>query len=229
MGKRFTPYHFTSVGLSKFAERILISSSRATRRVWSSYHSGMPAIIVNSYAGPNGPIRPIAVNGNHRTLAAEALGAPIVLALIQGYPPPYRAVLFHWDDWAETLRFFRWLESEGALRMSPRQVLRNGVETIIRVADTPAPWLLAPPGDAIQALDVYERFWRRRVERIGDLDPRRLKRVWGGVEPTRPRDTPVVEIDATNAVVTFQELLETSREQRPRTSPAETKRRYTER
>ena len=33
-----------------------------------------------SFAGPLGPIRPITTNGNHRSMAFEALGCPVVLA-----------------------------------------------------------------------------------------------------------------------------------------------------
>jgi hypothetical protein len=140
-------------------------------------------------------VRPITANGNHRTLAFEALGAPLVLAEVRDYDPPYQMTLRDGaDDWQTTLDFLRWLEALGVVRLSSRPVLQEGPWVTLRVADSIAPWLVAPPLEALDALDAYEGFHHEKIERIGQMDTKLLRRQWRTVAAAQVRWDPMAQM-----------------------------------
>jgi hypothetical protein len=154
----------------------------------------VPCVVVDSMKGPFGPVRPITVNGNHRTLAFEALGAPLVLAEVRNYDPPYQMTLRDGaDDWQTTLDFLRWLEAHRVVRLSSRPVLQEGPWVTLRVADSIAPWLVAPPLDALDALDAYEGFHHGKINRIGQMDTKLLRRQWRAVAAAQARWDPMAQ------------------------------------
>jgi hypothetical protein len=181
LGERFSPYHDSVSELAVLAQRLLLGQGDPDRLVQVLGHprTPEPAVVVNSIPGPWGPVRPVTVNGNHRTLAFEALGAPLILAKVHSFRPPYRIQMDRQDDWPTTLEFLRWLASFDVVRLSSRAVVREGESVHLRVAEAPVPWLAAPPRDAWAALTAYEAFYGRPVERFGRLDRRELERQWG--------------------------------------------------
>jgi hypothetical protein len=98
LGELFKPYHWSSNGLAKMALRILDEQGDAESLLELFGCQRDLEIVVNSFPGPLGPVRPIAVNGNHRTLALEALGVPAVLAELQPYAAPYRCEFYDGDE-----------------------------------------------------------------------------------------------------------------------------------
>jgi hypothetical protein len=118
------------------------------------------------------------VNGNHRTLALEALGVPLAMAEVRTFVGPYSITFGEDDDWSTALEFLRWLEERHALRMSTRAVHRSGYWIELRVAEATTPWLASSPYDALRALAAYEAFFGRKVEGFGQVDRARLLRTW---------------------------------------------------
>jgi len=136
-------------------------------------------ICVSSIAGPLGPIRPIGTNGNHRSMAFDALECPVVLVEMYEESPPYQITYIEADDdWKTTRDFLEWQEERGGLRMSSRSVVRDGGHLELRIAEVTAPWLAASPREAFAALDAYERFWNQELETIGPLLITELRQTW---------------------------------------------------
>lgn len=135
-------------------------------------------IVVSSFAGPLGPIRPLTANGNHRSMAFGALGCPVVLAEVYDVSPPYRIEYNEDDDWEITRNFLKWQEKRGALRFWSRPVVRDGGYLELRVAEAVTPWLATSPRDAFAALDAYERFWDQKLETVGPLLVSELRQTW---------------------------------------------------
>jgi hypothetical protein len=136
-------------------------------------------ICVSSIAGPLGPIRPIGTNGNHRSMAFDALECPVVLVELWEESPPYQIRYNEADDdWKTTRDFLKWQEEWGALRFSSRSVVRDGGYLELRVAEAATPWLAASPREALAALDAYERFWDQKLETVGPLLVSELRRTW---------------------------------------------------
>jgi len=183
LGASFSPYHYSVEQLAFLAEKVLLEQGNpdGLAQLFGHPRSPEPAVVVNSMPGPFGPVRTITVNGNHRTLIFEAVGAPLILAKVHRYRSPYRCKLRLEDDWRTTLVFLRWLESFKVLRLSSRAVVSKDPWVYLRVAEAPIPWLAASPQDALAALATYEQFYGRRIERIGPLDRRLLQRQWGSV------------------------------------------------
>jgi hypothetical protein len=160
-----------------------------------SAHFGDPrsfyVIVVSSIPGPFGPIRQITTNGNHRSMAFEALECPLVLAEVHYDRPPYRITYREEDDdWATTKSFLRWQGERGALRLSSRPVVRHGPYLELRIAEATTPWLATSPHDAMAALNAYERFWGRKLKTVGPLDIAELRRTWksaGREDVRKPR------------------------------------------
>ena len=149
--------------------------------------SSGPCVVVDSLDGPFGPIRQITVNGNHRTLALEALGVPLAMAEVRTYVGPYSVTFGQEDDWSTALAFLRWLEARGVLRMSSRAVHRVGYWVELRIAEAPTPWLAASPHDALKALIAYEAFFGRKVQGFGHVDRGVLLRTWRSTAGTSQR------------------------------------------
>jgi hypothetical protein len=136
-------------------------------------------ICVSSIAGPLGPIRPIGTNGNHRSMAFDALECPVVLVEIYEENPPYQITYNEVDDdWKTTRDFLEWQEERKGLRLSSRSVVRDSGYLKLRIADAVAPWLAASPREAFAALDAYERFWDQKLETIGPLLVAELRQTW---------------------------------------------------
>ena len=112
----------------------------------------VPAVVADSIPGPFRPVRPIGVNGNHRTLALEAIEAPLILCQVHRFKALYRCKFHEDDDWPWTLSFLRWLEARQVLRLSARPIAGEDPWVWLRVADATIPWLAAPPSDALGAL-----------------------------------------------------------------------------
>ena len=160
------------------------SSSRETprpERALGYPGKPVPAVVADSIPGPFGPVRPIGVNGNHRTLALEAIEVPVLLCQVHRFKAPYRCKFHEDDDWPRTLSFLRWLEARQVLRLSARPIVREDPWVWLRVADATVPWLAAPPRDALGALRAYQEFYRRPLLRIGSLDTASLEREWRSV------------------------------------------------
>jgi hypothetical protein len=149
----------------------------------------MPALVVNSLTGPNGPVRYITTNGNHRTAALQALNVPVVLAEIDFIQPPYRSYVPHsGDEFNTVIAFLRWLDAKGAIRLSAGPIGRGHLSGVFRVADTPAPWLLGHPADAILALNIYETITGRPLKEIGGMHTAELRAEWRHVPKPEPVD-----------------------------------------
>ena len=206
LGERFKPYHWSSNGLAKMALRILDEQGDAESLLELFGCQRDLEIVVNSFLGPLGPVRPIAVNGNHRTLALEALGVPAVLAELQPYAPPYRCELHDGDEFESALPFLRWLDDRGGIRLASRPVVWSYFGPEVRVAEAQAPWILAPPWRAFEALDAYEVLKGRRLDVIGHMSVTELRRTWARAaregKPTERADKPI-EIVPSDAVGIF--------------------------
>jgi len=183
LGASFSPYHYSVEDLAVLAEKVLLEQGNpdGLARLFGDPRSPEPAVVVKSIPGPVGPVRIVTVNGNHRTLIFEALGAPLILAKVQRYKAPYRCKFRQEDEWRTTLAFLRWLESFEVLRLSTRAVVATEPWIYLRVAEAPTPWLAASPQSALAALTTYEQIYGRRIERIRQLDRKLLQREWGSV------------------------------------------------
>lgn len=185
LGRPFKPYHYTSAGLAEMALRILSEQGDPDGLAFLFGHPRRPTIVVWSVPGPLGPIRPITLNGNHRTIALRALGVPVVLAEVRPWVPPYRCRVRSEREWHRTWPFLEWLHEHGAIRLSPRPVVETGAPCgftrEIRVSDAPAPWLLAPPRCAVRALEVYEALKGARIEHVGRLNTSLLRGRWSHI------------------------------------------------
>jgi len=147
-------------------------------------------IVVTSIPGPFGPIRPIGTNGNHRSMAFEALGCPVVLAEVSNEGPPYRITYKeNVDAWQITRDYLKWLEDQGAIRLSSRSVVRRGQFLDIRIAEATTPWLASSPREALAALDAYEQFWGHKLESVGQLQMSELRRRWKSAARTKVRSS----------------------------------------
>jgi len=181
LGAPFSPYHYSVEELAFMAEKVLLEQGNPSglAELFGHPRNPEPGVVADSIPGPFGPVRPISVNGNHRTLVFDALEAPLILAEVHRSRPPYRCKFHQDDDWRTTLSFLRWLESCKVLRLSSHPFVRTGPWVYLRIAEAPTPWLAASPGDALAASSAYEQFYRRRIERIGQLDLRLLRQQWG--------------------------------------------------
>jgi hypothetical protein len=180
LGKPFTPTHHSVKGIAQMAAIILAEQGDTDGLVYlfGDPRSHVPCVVVDSVPGPFGPVRPITINGNHRTLALEALGAPIVMAEVRDYVGPFSIQYSEDDEWKVTFDFLRWLESHGAVRLSARPIIRENRWLRLRISDAPAPWLATSPEEALATLDAYEVFHNRKVDHIGALDTKVLRRQW---------------------------------------------------
>ncbi len=183
LGVPFTPYHESPDELVFLAETILLEQGNAhgLNELFGYPGKPVPAVVADSIPGPFGPVRPIGVNGNHRTLALEAIEVPVLLCQVHRFKAPYRCKFHEDDDWPRTLSFLRWLEARQVLRLSARPIVREDPWVWLRVADATVPWLAAPPRDALGALRAYQEFYRRPLLRIGSLDTASLEREWRSV------------------------------------------------
>ena len=196
LGKRFSTTHHSPTGVAKMAEDILGEQGdpAGLAELFGDPRRTLPCVVVDSMAGPLGPVRAISTNGNHRTLAFEALGATIVLAEVRNYDPPYRMTFSdEHDDWQTTLDFLRWLEAHDVVRLSRDPVLRDGAWITLRIADAAAPWLAASPSEALAALDAYEGVHHEKIERIGQMDTKLLRRQWQAVAAAQVRWDPMAQ------------------------------------
>lgn len=180
LGKPFPRSQYSAAGMSDQAQEILDNCESPDQYVFyfddPRYGYG---IVVSSFAGPLGPIRLITTNGNHRSMAFDALGCPVVLAEVSDVSPPYRIRYNEADDdWKTTRDFLKWQEERGALRFSSRSVVRDGGHLELRVAEAATPWLTASPREAFAALDAYERFWDRKLDTVGPLLVAELRQDW---------------------------------------------------
>lgn len=180
LGKPFPRTEYDPSWMADLAQEILADHDSPSLY---SHHFNDPrygyVIVVSSIQGPLGPIRPIGTNGNHRSMAFDALRCPVVLAEVHDEHPPYRITYNDEDDdWGTTRDFLEWQEDRGALRLSSRPVVRQGSYLELRIADATTPWLVASPHNALAALDAYERFWDRKLKRVGALDVAELRATW---------------------------------------------------
>jgi hypothetical protein len=189
LGKPFKPYHYSVAGVATMALDILgdRSDHECLPYLFGDPRSGAPNVVVDSLGGPFGPIRQISVNGNHRTLALEALEVPLAMAEVRTYVGPYAITLREDDDWPTVLAFLRWLEEGQVLWMSRRAIQREGPWVTLRVAKAPTPWLAASPHDALKALGAYEAFFGHRVPGFAHLDRALLLRTWRSAAGTSQR------------------------------------------
>jgi hypothetical protein len=205
LGKPFKPYHYSVAGVAAVALDIV--GDRSDREclpyLFGDPRSGEPCVVVDSLGGPFGPIRQITVNGNHRTLALEALRIPLAMAEVRTYVGPYSITFGQEDDWSTALAFLRWLEERQVLRMSRRAVHREGYWIELRVVQAPTPWLAASPYDALEALAAYELFFGRKVEGFGQIDRALLLRTWGSSAST-PQRKPIEVTTVTVPASQFQ-------------------------
>jgi hypothetical protein len=179
LGKGFPRGQYSAAGMSNQAQEILDNCEPPNQY---SFYFDDPrygyGIVVSSFAGPLGAIRPITTNGNHRSMAFCALGCPVVLAEVYDVSAPYRIEYNEDDDWEITRDFLKWQEERGALRFSSRSVVRDGGRLELRVAEAVTPWLAASPREALAALDAYERFWDQKLETVGPLLVTELRQNW---------------------------------------------------
>jgi hypothetical protein len=189
LGKPFKPYHYSVAGVAAMAIDILGDrhDPECLPYLFGDPRSGLPSVVVDSLGGPFGSIRQISVNGNHRTLALEALGVPLVMAEVRRCVGPYSITFGEDDDWPTAMAFLRWLEARQALRMSRRAVHREENWVVLRVAEAPTPWLAASPHDAFKALAAYEAFFSRKVQGFGHVDRALLLRTWRSSASTSQR------------------------------------------
>ncbi len=180
LGKPFPRSQYSLSGMADFAQTIL--NEVESPLLYFEYFDDRRhfyGICVSSIAGPLGPIRPIGTNGNHRSMAFEALECPVVLVEMYEENPPYQIKYVEADDdWKTTRDFLKWQEERGALRLSSRSVVRDGRYLEIRIAEAAAPWLAASPREAFASLDAYERFWGHKLETIGPLLIAELRQTW---------------------------------------------------
>ncbi len=188
LGQPFKPYHTSTRGIAALAGRILAERSDpgGLLELFGEPRAWLPCIVVDSFPGPNGPVRVVTTNGNHRTVALQALEAPLVLAEITYVVPPYRFDTHPTLGWDDTWRFVCWLAEHNAVRLSARPLGQTRFSRVIRVADTPAPWLVAHPADAFVALDAYQTITGRPLTRVGGVRVSELRSRWSGV--ARPID-----------------------------------------
>jgi hypothetical protein len=180
LGKPFPRGQYSPSWMADLAQEILdkYESPHLYSRQFNDPRYGY-VICVSSIAGPLGPIRPIGTNGNHRSMAFDALECPLVLVEIYEEIPPYQITYIETDDdWKTTRDFLKWQEERGGLRLSTRSVVRNGGYLELRVAQAIAPWLAASPREAFAALDAYERFWEQKLETVGPLFVSELRQTW---------------------------------------------------
>lgn len=180
LGKPFPRSQYSLPWMADFAQKIL--SEFESPLLYSEYFDDPRygyGICVSSIAGPIGPIRPIGTNGNHRSMAFEALGCPVVLAEMYEVKPPYQIRYDEVDDdWNTTLDFLKWQQERKLLRLSSRSIVRDRGRIEIRIADAVVPWLVASPREALVGLDAYERFWNQKLENIGPLLVSDLRGTW---------------------------------------------------
>ena len=179
LGKSFPRSQYSAAGMSDQAQEMLDNCESPNQ--YASYFDDPRygyGIVVSSFVGPLGAIRPITTNGNHRSMAFCALGCPVVLAEVYDVSAPYRIEYNEEDDWEITRDFLKWQEERGALRFSSRSVVRDGGYLELRVAEAVTPWLAASPREAFAALDAYERFWDRKLESVGSLLVTDLRQDW---------------------------------------------------
>jgi len=180
LGKPFPRSQYSLPGMADFAQTILreFESPPLYLEYFDDPRYGY-GICVSSIAGPWGQVRPIGTNGNHRSMAFEALECPVVLAEIYEDRPPCRITYSEDDDdWQTTVDFLKWQQERGLLRLSSRSIVREGGRLEIRIADADVPWLVASPREAFAALDAYERFWGKEIETIGHLRVSDLRQTW---------------------------------------------------
>ena len=106
--------------------------------------------IVESFPGPNGPVRAIVTNGNHGTIDLQDLDVPLVLAEITFVVPLSTA------GWHDTWRFVSWLAVHNGVRLFTSPLGQRSFSRFICVADTPAARLVAHYASARVALDTYQ-------------------------------------------------------------------------
>ena len=179
LGKAFPRSQYSAAGMASQAQEILDNCELPDQ--YFSYFDDPRygyGIVVSSFAGPLGAIRPITTNGNHRSMAFGALGCPVVLAEVYDVSPPYRIEYNEDDDWEVTRDFLKWQEERGALRLSSRSVVRDGAHLELRVAEAATPWLATSPREAFAALDAYEKFWDQKLKTVGPLVIAELRQTW---------------------------------------------------
>jgi hypothetical protein len=184
-------------GLAAFAARILAEQGdpAGLLELFGEPRDRLPCIVVESFPGPNGPVRVITANGNHRTAALQALDVPLVLAEITYVVPPYRLDTHPTAGWDDTRRFVGWLAEHGAVRLSARPFGQTRFSRVIRVAEAPAPWLVGHPTDAITALDVYEMMTGRRLTRVGGVRVSELRSRWSGIAKPTDDELGIIAVD----------------------------------
>lgn len=203
LGKPFPRSQYSPEGMADLAQDILerFESPALYARHFDDPRFGY-VIVVSSFPGPLGPIRPITTNGNHRSMAFDALKAPVVLAEVREERPPYRICYDdNDDDWETTKEFLAWQQDRGALRLSSRPVVREGRYLEIRIAEAETPWLATSPHEAFAALDAYERFWDQKLERVGPLEVAELRRTWKSVARRDVRKPLLVRADSAETLV----------------------------
>jgi hypothetical protein len=189
LGKPFPRSQYSPSWMADLAQEIL-NNYESPRMYFEHFNDPRHfyVICVSSIAGPLGPIRPIGTNGNHRSMAFDALDCPVVLAELWEESPPYQITYNEADDnWAMTRDFLKWQEERGALRFSSRSVVRDGAYLELRVAEAATPWMAASPREAFAALDAYERFWDQKLEMVGPLDVAELRGKWKAAARTEVR------------------------------------------
>jgi len=176
-GRPFKPYHATPAGLAAMGHRIINEQGDpgGLARLFGDPRAGHSGIVLWSVPGPLGPVRPISVNGLHRSVVLQSLKLPVVLAEMRQWEPPYRFRVRPDGDWDAVWAFFERLDAQSAIRLSRRPIVEISVggESFgrdIRVADAPAPWLLGDESRVRTALAAYEELKGRRVRRIGRMD-----------------------------------------------------------
>jgi hypothetical protein len=205
LGKSFPRNSYSASGMADQAREII--DNREDTALYVHYFDDPRygyGIVVSSFPGPLGAIRQITTNGNHRSMAFEALRSPLVLAEILDERPPYRITYDEDDDWETTRDFLNWQAEKGILRMSTRPVVRDSRRVELRIAEAETPWLAASPREALAALKAHEKFWALRLNNIGSLSVAELRRVWSGTaskEVRKPSALTLIEPPTSNIFV----------------------------
>lgn len=198
-GATFKPYHHSSRGLANMSLRILEEDAdpEGLLRLFGDPRSPSSGIVVSRLPGPLGPVYPITVNGNHRSIALEALGVPTVLAEVSREDPPYQLHIRSEALLSTTWPYLIWLHDRGAIRIGSRRITRRRGITV-HISAAIAPWIIGHPAMALRALAAYESIKGRRLQTLGPLSVSDLRRTWRSAPEPDDERSGVALIDLTN-------------------------------
>jgi hypothetical protein len=196
-GAAFKPYHHSTRELANMSRRLLQedADSEGLLELFGDPRSPSSGIVVSRLPGPLGPVYPITVNGNHRSIALEALGVPAILAEVAREDPPYQLHIRSDVQLSTTWLYLTWLHDHGALRIGSRRITRKRGITV-HITTAVAPWIIGHPASALRALAAYESIKGERLVTLGPLAVSDLRRTWRSVPEPDDEDSGVTFVHA---------------------------------